>query len=73
MPAMRLNQGACGWHKASYSANEAECVEVGQFVTGPDTVAVRDTKAKGVGPVLGFTADAWAAFVADVKDGRFAS
>ena len=65
-----LDQGATGWHKASASDQQGECVEVGEFPTGD--VAVRDTKAAQAGPVLGFTADAWSAFVADVKDGRFA-
>jgi hypothetical protein len=65
-----LDQGASGWHKSSASADQSECVEVGEFPTGD--VAVRDTKADKSGPVLGFTASAWSAFVADVKDGRFA-
>jgi hypothetical protein len=68
----RLDQGAFGWHKSSASADRDECVEVGEFPAGDVTVAVRDTKAAGRGPVLGFTAEAWTAFVADVKDGRFA-
>ncbi len=67
-----LDQGAFGWHKASASADQGECVEVGEFPTGDATVAVRDTKADGQGPVLGFTASAWMAFVAELKDGRFA-
>jgi Domain of unknown function (DUF397) len=66
-------QGALHWRKASYSGSEqTECVEVGQFSAGADTVAVRDTKARGAGPVLGFTAEAWGGFLADVKSGRFA-
>jgi hypothetical protein len=65
------DQGATGWHKASYSADSGECVEVGAFPAGD--VAVRDTKARGAGAVLGFTAEAWTAFLTDVKDGRFAA
>ncbi|MBC3841903.1 DUF397 domain-containing protein [Streptacidiphilus sp. 4-A2] len=68
--APHLDQGAYGWHKSSASGNQNECVEVGSFPAGG--VAVRDTKAIGAGDVLGFTAEAWAAFVADVKSGRFA-
>ncbi|QMU80204.1 DUF397 domain-containing protein [Streptacidiphilus sp. PB12-B1b] len=68
-----FDQGAYGWHKASASANQNECVEVGTFPLGLDVVAVRDTKAQGAGAVLGFTAEAWSAFVADVKSGRFTS
>jgi len=56
------------WRKSSYSNGQANCVEarVGQ----PDAVAVRDSKDRG-GPELGFTADAWAAFVQGVKRGEF--
>jgi hypothetical protein len=35
----------------------------------PGVVAVRDSKDRG-GPALGFTAEAWAAFVAGVKQGE---
>jgi hypothetical protein len=69
---MLLDQGALGWHKASYSADQNECVEVGSVPAGTDVVAVRDTKAKGSGPVLAFSREAWSAFVADVKNGRLA-
>lgn len=69
---MLLDQGAHSWHKSSASADKDECVEVGAIPAGPDVVAVRDTKAQGTGPVLGFTAEAWIAFLADVGDGRFA-
>ncbi|WP_031072049.1 DUF397 domain-containing protein [Streptomyces sp. NRRL WC-3742] len=63
-----LDQGAHGWHKSSYSGNEAECVETGLFPAGSlRTVAVRDTKAGGTGPVLGFTAEDWTAFIAELK------
>ena len=68
--APHLDQGAHGWRKSSASGNQNECVEVGAFPAGD--VAVRDTKADGEGPVLAFAADAWSAFVADVKNGRFA-
>jgi hypothetical protein len=67
-----IDQGAVGWHKARASADRDECVEVGTPVDGPAAVAVRDTKANRTGPVLGFSAEAWTAFVDDVKDGRFA-
>jgi hypothetical protein len=66
-----LDQGASGWRKASASADKDECVEVGSIPAGADVVAVRDTKAAGSGPVLGFTAEACTAFVADLKKGRF--
>jgi Domain of unknown function (DUF397) len=60
-----LDQGAFNWHKASASASKDDCVEQGNRPDG--TVAVRDTKAKGTGHILGFTADAWTSFVKDLK------
>lgn len=69
-----LDQGARAWRKASYSGGEqGECVEVGAFPAGADAVAVRDTKAGGRGPVLGFTAEAWSVFLAEVKEGRYSA
>jgi hypothetical protein len=55
------------WHKSSYSGNGgASCVEVAQM---PDGAAVRDSKDQ-FSPILRFTADAWRAFLAGVKDGK---
>lgn len=70
--SQKLDQGAHSWHKASASAEETECVEVGLFPPGSTAdVAVRDTKAKGAGPVLGFTAESWTAFIGSLEhDGR---
>jgi Domain of unknown function (DUF397) len=34
-------------------------------------IAVRDTKAKGAGPVLIFTQAEWDAFMAGAKEGQF--
>ncbi|MFF4603720.1 DUF397 domain-containing protein [Streptomyces sp. NPDC001339] len=65
-----LDQGASGWRKSSYSAERDECVETGTFpVTHPagPTIAVRDTKHHRTGPVVAFTADAWSAFLAEIK------
>jgi hypothetical protein len=57
------------WQKSSYSGGNSggqECVEV----AGLEAVAaVRDSKDPE-GPALVFAADAWAAFVAEVKGGR---
>ncbi|WP_329498856.1 DUF397 domain-containing protein [Kitasatospora herbaricolor] len=48
------------WFTSSYSGNEGgECVEV---AVSTATVHVRDSKDRS-GPRLGFTPDAWAAFV----------
>lgn len=55
------DQGAVGWHKSTYSADDSDCVEQGVTPTG--SVAVRDTKMRKAGPVLQFGAEQWAAFV----------
>ena len=54
------------WIKSSYSVNEGQCVEVAPL---PDGTAVRDSK-DSAGPILRFSADAWRAFVQEIKDGR---
>jgi len=57
------------WRKSSYSgANGGDCIEVGHGM--PSLMPVRDSKDPE-GPALLFTANAWSAFVADVKAGRF--
>ncbi|WP_101255013.1 DUF397 domain-containing protein [Streptomyces barkulensis] len=64
----RPNLSAALWCKSSYSNGQGgECVEVADGL--PGVAGVRDSKNTG-GPVLAFPADAWAAFVAGVKDGR---
>ena len=53
------------WLRSSHSdANGGACVEVAANIWG--AVAVRDSKHTS-GPVLGFTAPAWAAFVRAVR------
>ncbi|HEX6518660.1 MAG TPA: DUF397 domain-containing protein [Streptosporangiaceae bacterium] len=54
------------WHKSSYSANSGNCVEVS---VRENTVAVRDSKQDGAGPVLQTTATAWRVFLTAFKDG----
>lgn len=56
------------WRKATASSTNGACVEARVC---DDEVQVRDSKAEGRGPVLGFAPDAWAAFVADIHAGRF--
>ena len=57
------------WRKSTRSgSNGGNCVEVADNLT--EVVAVRDSKDK-TGPVLTFTHDEWAAFVAGAKDGEF--
>lgn len=58
------------WHKSSYSSgNGGACIEVADGLTG--VVPVRDSKDPD-GPALVFQAEAWAAFVADIKAGHIA-
>lgn len=49
-----------GWRKASRSSAQGNCVEV-RFDS--DRVAVRDSKDRGHGPTLTFTAAEWDAFL----------
>ena len=53
------------WRTSTYSSsNGGNCVEVGQAAR---SVAVRDTKQNGSGPVLRFTPAAWRRFADQVK------
>lgn len=62
---MAIRQGAVQtWTKSSYSTGNGACVEVRSPVVA--AMAVRDSKVPE-GPVLGFPADAWNAFVASLK------
>jgi hypothetical protein len=64
------NNGACveigSWRKSSRSAAEGNCVEVAADAA---VVLARDSKDPD-GPVLGFGADAWTAFLTTVKTGH---
>jgi hypothetical protein len=51
------------WRKASASGQGANCVEIAPLRDG---IAVRDSKNPS-GPVLRFSADAWQAFVSNIK------
>jgi hypothetical protein len=57
------------WFKSTRSGNNGSCVEVAQL--GDDAIGVRDTKAKGQGPILTFTRAEWDAFIGGAKDGEF--
>lgn len=55
------------WRKSTYSGGDGgDCLEVADGM--PDVVPVRDSKVTD-GPALVFRADAWAAFVADLRRG----
>jgi hypothetical protein len=57
------------WRKSTRSGNGGNsCVEVAKNL--PGVVGVRDSKDR-FGPVLAFGPEAWAAFLAGVKDGEF--
>ncbi|RNL86025.1 DUF397 domain-containing protein [Halostreptopolyspora alba] len=51
------------WHKSSYSANGANCVEVREHVRWAD---VRDSQNPEHGHIR-FPASEWSAFLADVR------
>ncbi|MFE2488070.1 DUF397 domain-containing protein [Streptomyces mirabilis] len=53
------------WHKSSYSGGGGDnCLEVASG--HPTLIPVRDSK-NPLGPTLTFRADAWTAFVAELK------
>jgi hypothetical protein len=59
------------WFKSSYSNNGGDCIEVAaNLIATLGVVPVRDSKDLS-GPVLGFSADVFASFVAGVKAGEF--
>ncbi|MFI0718658.1 DUF397 domain-containing protein [Streptomyces sp. NPDC021224] len=70
MPYPTTDLSRAAWRKSSHSngTNPDSCVEVADGFTG--VVPVRDSKDPQ-GPALVFPVGAWAAFVADVKAGRF--
>jgi hypothetical protein len=55
------------WRKSSYSSAQNACVEVAD--TGA-AHAVRDSKDPGRGHLL-VTPEAWRAFVAEIKEGKY--
>ncbi|MGH8937837.1 MAG: DUF397 domain-containing protein [Actinomycetes bacterium] len=49
-----------GWRTSTRSNNGGSCVEVDFTAAG---VHMRDSKAHGTGPIIGFTPSQWAAFL----------
>lgn len=64
---MKPNWEAASWRKSVWS-DSGSCVEVAHSA---GRIGVRDTKARGKGPILEFTEPEWRAFVAGVADGEF--
>lgn len=64
----RVDLQKAKWFKSSYSNGNGECVEVADL---GGTVATRDTKQKGTGPILISTVEGWRAFIAGVLDDGF--
>jgi predicted secreted Zn-dependent protease len=59
------------WWKSTFSAGNG-CVEVAVNSAAPiEYVWMRDSKDKGEGPILKFTATEWQAFLAGVRGGEF--
>ena len=54
------------WRKASQSMNNGNCVEAASIRAG---VVVRDSANPG-DPILFYSADAWRAFIAALKNGE---
>jgi hypothetical protein len=60
-----------GWKKSSLSSGGDNCVEVAFAADG--SVGVRDSKQRGLGPILEFTPTEWEAFLGGVAEGEFDS
>lgn len=54
--------------RTAAGCGDKSCVEVA--IAG-DVIGLRDSKDKGRGPVLAFTADEWAAFLGGARKGEF--
>ncbi|WP_405497673.1 DUF397 domain-containing protein [Nocardia sp. NBC_00511] len=66
---MSIDLADARWFKSSRSGPNQDCVEAAHLVGG--AVAVRDSKAGDLGPVLVFGPDAWDGFNSAVRAGKF--
>lgn len=64
---MERDWNKANWRKSSTSESGG-CVEVAHL---DGVIGVRDTKAKGAGPVLEFTEIEWRAFLTGAQNGEF--
>lgn len=65
---MNADLSKANWFKSSRSGGQTDCVEIA-WLRGKQ-IGVRDSK-NTTGPALVFAPDAWNAFTATVRDGRF--
>jgi Domain of unknown function (DUF397) len=61
-----VDPSGASYRKSSRCAH-GECIEVGALATS--AIAVRDSKDRGNGPALVFTATGWRRFVTTLRDG----
>lgn len=64
---MEPNWQGASWRKSVFS-DTGGCVEVAH---SDGWIGVRDTKAKGAGPILAFNEREWRAFVHGASEGEF--
>jgi Domain of unknown function (DUF397) len=57
------------WKKSSASSYAGNCVEVAEFASG--AVGIRDSKARGAGPVLVVNRTEFRSLLSEIKSGRF--